>query len=104
MEEDGIRASTWMKDLKRWFRTMANPLREFFYGMAQHEFELQIKKEKIERENVLGLYLFGDLLGLPLSHRYYALRLLPYFVPKLAIWKRRLLREKDLTEMGGMDF
>lgn len=104
MDGSGTKASIWLEELRRWLRKAAATSREFLYGMAQHEFELQIRKEKTEMENALGLYLFGDLLGIPLFNRYYALRLLPYFLPKIGSWKRRLLREKDLTEMGGIDF
>jgi hypothetical protein len=31
------------------------------------------------------------------------MRLLPYVVPSIEIWKRRLLREKDLTDFVSTD-
>jgi hypothetical protein len=29
---------------------------------------------------------------------YYSLRLLPYVVPDIAVWKRRVLREREFTD------
>ena len=37
-------------------------------------------------------------LGVPILPPYYSLRLLPYVVPQISTWKRRMLREKDLTD------
>ncbi len=36
--------------------------------------------------------------GTPVIPPYYSLRLLPYVVPQISTWKRRMLREKDLTD------
>jgi hypothetical protein len=44
---------------------------------------------------------FGDLLGVPILPPYYTLRLLPYVVPQINAWRRRMLREKDLTDLIG---
>jgi hypothetical protein len=49
------------------------------------------------------LVIFGDLVGLPLLPPYYSLRLLPHIIPFLETWKRRVLREKDLTDLVGHD-
>jgi hypothetical protein len=40
----------------------------------------------------------GDMLGIPILPPYYSLRLLPYVVPQIATWKRRMLREKDVSD------
>ena len=40
----------------------------------------------------------ADLIGLPILPPYYSLRLLPYVVPQISTWKRRMLKEKDLTD------
>ena len=50
----------------------------------------------MERLFMLGL--FGDMLGVPVLPPYYSLRLLPYVVPQIATWKRRMLREKDVAD------
>ena len=44
------------------------------------------------------LITMGDMLGVPILPPYYSLRLLPYVVPQISTWKRRMLREKDLTD------
>lgn len=82
---------------------LAQPLRDFLYGMTHYEIEELVKRQKIQKEHLIMLCVFGDLLGLPLSNRYYALRLFPYFLPKIKGWKRKLLRERDLTDMEGME-
>lgn len=47
------------------------------------------------------LALVGNLLGVPIPQSYYSLGLLPYLVTGIPVWKRRVLREKDLTEVLG---
>lgn len=39
------------------------------------------------------------LLGVPILPPYYSLRLLPFVVPLINNWRRRMLRERDLTDM-----
>ncbi|MCX8021454.1 MAG: hypothetical protein N2745_01610 [Syntrophorhabdaceae bacterium] len=78
-------------------------IKEVFYGLTAYELELELKKEKGHLNNLLMLIVFGDLVGLPLFPTYYALRILPYIVPGIEVWKRNILREKDLTEMVGRD-
>ena len=45
----------------------------------------------------------GQMIGVPVLPPYYSLRLLPYVVPSVATWKRRVLRERDLTEDHEFD-
>lgn len=78
-------------------------IREVLYGMTLHEMDLEMKKEKGHLENLFMLVVFGDLVGLPLLPPYYSLRLLPHIVPSLETWKRRILREKDLTDFVAGD-
>ena len=40
----------------------------------------------------------GDMLGVPVLPPYYSLRLLPYIVPHIATWKRRVLREREFSD------
>jgi hypothetical protein len=40
----------------------------------------------------------GDLLGVPILPPYYSLRILPYVVPMVAPWKRKMLQERDITD------
>jgi hypothetical protein len=78
-------------------------VREIMYGLLVHEMELVIKKERGHFDNLFMLVIFGDLVGLPLLPPYYSLRLLPHIIPSLQTWKRRVLREKDLTDFVGHD-
>jgi len=78
-------------------------VREVIYGLTAHEMDLEMKKEKGHLDNLFMLVVFGDLVGLPVLPPYYSLRLLPHIIPSLETWKRRVLREKDLTEFVAHD-
>lgn len=78
-------------------------IREIMYGLTLHEMDLELKKDKGHLDNLFMLVVFGDLIGLPLLPPYYAIRLLPYVIPSLETWKRRILREKDLTDFVAHD-
>lgn len=71
---------------------------DFVYGMASHEATRQALKTRGSMEHLFILITMGDLLGVPILPPYYSLRLLPYVVPQIATWKRRMLREKDLVD------
>jgi hypothetical protein len=73
----------------------------FLYGMTYYEMDMTLRKERADREHLFVLISFGDLIGLPILPPYYSLRLLPYIVPLLEGWKRRLMRERDLTDLVG---
>jgi len=73
-------------------------VREFIYGMAAHDTTRLALKTRASMEHLFILITMGDLLGVPILPPYYSLRLLPYVVPQISTWKRRMLREKDLTE------
>ena len=78
-------------------------VREIIYGLTLHEMDMEMKKEKGHLDNLFMLVIFGDLIGLPLLPPYYSLRLLPHIIPSLETWKRRVLREKDLTDFVAHD-
>lgn len=71
---------------------------DYIYGMAVHEQTRFALKTRGSMEHLFILITMGDLLGVPILPPYYSLRLLPYVVPQVATWKRRMLREKDLTD------
>lgn len=85
--------------LERLFKTLQN----FAYGMAAHEIVLYTTRMRASMESLFILITVGDLLGVPILPPYYSLRLLPYLVPHIATWKRRVLRERDFTEAEGLD-
>jgi hypothetical protein len=73
-------------------------LREVTYGMAAHDMTRHALRTRARMEHLFILTTMGDMLGVPILPPYYSLRLLPYAVPQIATWKRRMLREKDLTD------
>lgn len=72
--------------------------KEIIYGMAQHDMSRYALRTRASMEHLFILITMGDLLGIPILPPYYSLRLLPYVVPQVSTWKRRMLREKDLTD------
>ena len=79
-------------------RTWRNAVREFFYGMIGFEFEQQARESRGELETAFMLLTLGDMLGVPVMPPLYALRILPYAVPSISSWKRRVLRERDISD------
>lgn len=73
-------------------------VKEFVYGMAAHDMSRYALKTRASMEHLFILITMGDLLGVPILPPYYSLRLLPYVVPQVATWKRRMLRERDMAD------
>jgi hypothetical protein len=73
-------------------------MREVTYGMAAHDMTRSAMRSRASMEHLFILITMGDLVGVPILPPYYSLRLLPYVVPQISTWKRRMLREKDLTD------
>ena len=73
-------------------------LREILYGLAIHEQVRALARQRGSLEHLFVLISFGDLLGLPILPPYYSLRLLPFIVPLINNWRRRMLRERDLMD------
>lgn len=84
-------------------KTLSKTLREIMYGFTIHELDLEVRKERGHFNDLFMLVVFGDLIGLPLLPPYYSVRLLPYIIPTFNNWKRRILRERDLTEQIAGD-
>jgi hypothetical protein len=76
-------------------------LRDVFYGMASHDMTRYAVRTRASMEHLFILITMGDLLGVPILPPYYSLRLLPYVVPQISSWKRRMLRERDITDALG---
>ena len=72
--------------------------REFLYGMIGYEFEEHAVELRGTLETLFMSITFGDMLGLPIIPPFYSLRLLPFVVPNIATWKRRVSRERTLGE------
>ena len=79
-------------------RGLLGKFREVTYGMAAHDMTRYALRSRASMEHLFILTTMGDLVGVPILPPYYSLRLLPYVVPQVSTWKRRMLREKDLTD------
>jgi hypothetical protein len=78
-------------------------VRQVLYGAGAHEIVMYTIRLRADMENLFILITLGDLIGVPILPPYYSLRLLPYLVPNIASWKRRVLRERDILDADGLD-
>jgi hypothetical protein len=87
-----------MTDEKKKKGGFFHAVKEFVYGAAVHDSARFALKSRANMEHLFILITVGDMLGAPVLPPYYSLNLLPYLVPQIPTWKRRMLREKDLTD------
>jgi len=80
-------------------RRIARMLADMFYGATIYDMVRELNKERGMLERLFVLAVFGDVLGVPILPPYFALRLLPYVVPRIATWRRTMMRERDLTDL-----
>jgi hypothetical protein len=73
-------------------------VRDFLFGMLGMEFTAHAMEMRASLESLFMLATMGDMLGVPVLPPYYSLRLLPYLVPGVATWKRRVLREREFSD------
>lgn len=78
-----------------------NVFKDIVYGMSSHEMTRYAVRSRASMEHLFILITMGDLLGIPILPPYYSLRLLPYVTPQISAWKRRMLRERDITDVLG---
>ena len=83
------------------FARLLGTAKEVMYGMASHDMSRYAMRTRASMEHLFILITMGDLLGVPILPPYYSLRLLPYVVPQISTWKRRMLRERDITDALG---
>ncbi|MBU2597567.1 MAG: hypothetical protein KKC53_00055 [Actinobacteria bacterium] len=88
-----------LPSLKKFKKTIS----EFFYGMTTYEWVELARKERLDLEHLFILLSFSDILGLSLPTNYYSFRFLPYIIPELNIWKRRMLRKRSLLDLATED-
>lgn len=84
-------------DLKLTWKT----LNQIVYGMALHDMARLSMRQRGSLEHLFILISFGDLLGVPILPPYYSMRILPFIVPEINNWKRRMLRERDIVDIFG---
>ena len=73
-------------------------IREFLYGMFGMEIAEHAMEMRASLESIFMLGTVGDMLGVPVLPPYYSLRLLPYLVPHISTWKRRVMREREFSD------
>ena len=78
-------------------------IREFLYGLTGYEFARQALELRHELEGLFILVTYGDMVGVPVMPPYYSLRLLPYVVPQVSTWKRKVLRERHPLDNEELD-
>jgi len=79
-------------------RNWLTAVREFLFGMIGYELSHHALEMRASMESLFMLATVGDMIGVPILPPYYSLRLLPFVVPHIAAWKRRVLREKEFTD------
>ena len=84
--------------MSRLLKTITHTLADILYGMALHDQVRALARQRGSLEHLFVLISFGDLLGVPVLPPYYGLRLLPFVVPLINNWRRRMLRERDLMD------
>jgi hypothetical protein len=82
-------------------RRIGETLGGVFYGMFFYDAIVTFRRQRADLEHLFVLISFGDLIGVPILPPYYNLRLLPFIVPLIGNWRRRMLRERDLTDLIG---
>ena len=79
-------------------RDILATIRGFLYGLTGLEFERQAQEMRGSLEAVFFVTTLGDMVGLPVIPPLYSLRVLPYVLPHIATWKRRVLREREFSD------
>lgn len=52
----------------------------------------------VRYKDALSLCMFGGTIGMPVMNSYFSIRLMPLILNEMALWKRRMLRERDPLE------
>jgi hypothetical protein len=84
--------------LKKRLSNTSQSIREFLFGMIGMEFTEHAMEMRASVESLFMLATVGDMIGVPIMPPYYSLRLLPFIVPHIATWKRRVLREREFSD------
>jgi hypothetical protein len=87
-----------MTGLRELLDRIRHVLGEVLYGMALHDMVRQNLKMRGSLEHIFILITFGDMVGVPILPPYYSMRLLPFIVPEINGWRRRLARERDYLD------
>jgi hypothetical protein len=89
--------------LKKRLSNYSQSIREFLFGMVGMEFTEHALEMRASVESLFMLAIVGDMIGVPIMPPYYSLRLLPFIIPNIATWRRRVLREREFSEVLPWD-
>jgi hypothetical protein len=78
-------------------------VRAFLFGMTGYDFARHALETRAALETIFMVTVVGDMVGVPVIPPYYSLRLLPFVVPEVSTWQRRVLREREFTEEHDFD-
>jgi hypothetical protein len=56
-------------------------------------------KAKTYSDDAMIITIFGDFLGYPFQSTFYSRLLFVYWLDKITPWRKRILKEKDFTDM-----
>jgi hypothetical protein len=87
-----------MDHLSRW-----EAFRQFWYGLTGYQFVRHALEMRHEAEALFMVVTMGDLLGVPILPPFYSLRLVPYVVPGMPAWKRRMAARREFWEKDEYD-
>ncbi len=87
-----------MNRLRDWLDKVRKVLGQVLFGMALHDMVRANLRARGSLEHLFILITFGDMVGLPILPPYYCMRLLPFIVPEINGWRRRLMRERDYLD------
>ncbi|MBN1848654.1 MAG: hypothetical protein JW932_08725 [Deltaproteobacteria bacterium] len=73
-------------------------VKDYLTGIFLYDLMSVAYAEKRSIDDLFTFGLFGTLIGFPHLFNYYHLRLMPYYVPRIHPWKRKVLREKDFFD------
>lgn len=73
--------------------------KDFAWGLLVFDLYLGTLKERRKYADVFDLFVLGEFLGLPFLNSPLTLRLLPHLWPELKSWRRRVLTERDITDL-----
>jgi len=74
-----------------------------FYGMTVHELGVETRRARAKLEQLFMPIVFCGLIELPTLAPCCSMRLLPFILSGVRRWKRSVLRERDLTDLGRLD-
>ena len=72
-------------------------IKHFFRGLGE-SFSVEAKNVKKGYDTIFMFFFFGDTIGVPHTKTYFSMSMLPYLFKEIDSWKKKSLREKDITD------